>query len=290
MVKSETLILLDGFYASVYNLNCSFNSLPLQPPESCSSRFVDNFEGHFFTLDARWSSPRCSDRQIRIVDDCQPSVTVNSLEGSSASDDVHNWGDSEQVCMNVIREFLEEQALPDSSPVIGCQTGKNVPSEEEKVLVRCMLADALAYQGEPSSSSPPDTKMPDTLIFNTARDDIDNPPVGRGTVSPIQARPVQVFECMSSCEGAIKLQNPTPLSRLSTWLNDVSRSPRSKRLKDHSVHPHPYAQDVTRRLPATHRQAAPADPEALTATAFTPGKRSSSARVHRVNVIRRVKK
>lgn len=289
MVESETLILLDGFYASVYNLNCSFNSLPLQPPESCSSPFVDNVEGHFFTLGARWSSPRWGDRQIRILHDCQPSVTVNSLEGSSASDDVHNWGDSEQVCMNVIREFLQEQTLPDSLPVIGCQTGKNVPSEEEKVLVRHMLADALAYQCEPSSSSPSDTKMPDTLIFNTACDDIDNPLVGKEPVNPIQARSVQVIARMSPCEEAIKSPNPTPLSRLSTWLNDVSRPPGPKRLKDHSVHPHPYAQAVTRRLPATHRRTAPADPEALTATAFTPGKRSSSARVHGTNVIRRVK-
>ena len=280
MVEGETLILLDGFYASVYNLNCSFNSRLLQSPESFSSRFVDNVDGHFFTLDARWSSPRWGDRQVRILHDCQPSVTVHSLEGSSVSDDVRNCGDSEQGCMNVIREFLEEQALPDSPPVIGCQTGKNVPSEEERVLVSRMLADALAYQGEPSS--PP--KMPDTLILNTACADIDNPLVGRETVNPIQARPVQVFECMLPREGVIKSENPTPLSRLSTWLNDVSRPPRPKRLKDHSVHPHPY---VTGRLSATHRRASPA--EALTATAFTPGKRSSSARVHCANVIRRVK-
>ena len=289
MVKCETLILYDGFYVSVFNLSCSFNSLPSQPPESCSSRFVDNFDEHFFTLDARWSSPRWGDRQVRILHDCQPSVTVNGLGGSSASDDVHNWGDSKQVCMSVVRELLEEQALPDSPPVIGCQTAENAPSEEEKVLVRRMLADALAYQCEPSSSSPPDTKMPDTLIFNTACDDIDNPLVGKGTVNPIQAQPVQVFERMSPCQEAIKSPNPTPLSRLSTWLNDVSRPPGSKRLKDHSVRPHPYAQAVTRRLPATHRRTAPADPEALTATAFTPGKRSSSARVHGANVFRRVK-
>ena len=289
MVKSENLVLLEGIYAPVYNLSCSFNSLPSQPPESCSPRFVDNVEGHFFTLEARWSSPRWGDRQIRVLHDRQPSVTVNSLEGSSASDDVHNWGDSDQVCKDVIQEFLEEQALPDSPPVIGCQTGKNVPSEEEKVLVRHMLADALAYQCEPSSSSPPDTKMPDTLIFNTACDDIDNPLEGRGTVNPTQARPVQVFEHMLPCEGAIKSPNPTPLSRLSTWLNDVSRPPGLKRLRDHSVHPHPYAQAVTVRFPATHRRAAPADPEAWTATAFTPGKQSSSARVHRANVTRRVK-
>ncbi len=280
MVKSENLVLLDGIYAPVYNLSCSFNSPPLQSPESCSSRFVDNVEGHFFTLDARWSSPRWGDRQVRILHDCQPSVTGNNLEGSSVSDDVHNCGDSEQGCMNVIREFLKEQALPDSPPVISCQTVKSVPSEEERVLVSRMLADALAYQGEPTS--PP--KMPDTLILNTACADIDNPLVGRGTVNSIQARPVQVFECMLPREGVIKSENPTPLSRLSTWLNDVSRPPRPKRLKDHSVHPHPY---VTGRLSATHRRAPLA--EALTATAFTPGKRSSSARVHRANVIRRVK-
>ena len=182
--------------------------------------------------------------------------------------------------MDVIREFLEEQVLPGSPPVIGCQTGKVIPSEEEKLLVRNMLTDALAYKCEPLSSSPPETKMPDTLIVNTACDNIDNPLVG--TVSPDQ-----IFEYMSPREEAIKSQNPTPLSRLSTWLNSVSRPRRPKRLKDHSAHPHPYAQAVTGRLPATHRRAAPAG--AVTATAFTPGKRSSSAQVHRVNVIRRVK-
>ena len=270
----------------MYNLNYRIDSLPSQPPESCSSRFVDDFEGHFVNLNAGWSSPRGDDRKVRILHDCQPSVTGNALDASSANNDVHNWGDSEQVCMDVIREFLKEQVLPGSAPVIGCQTGKMVPSEEEKALVRHMLTDALAYQCEPSSSSPPDTKMPDTLIFNTARDDIDNPPL---TVNPIQARPVQVFDCMSPCEGAIKAQKSTPLSRLSTWLDDVSRPRRPKRLKDHSVHPHRHAQAVTGRLPATHRRASPTDPGAVSATAYTPSKRSGSARVHRVNVIRHVR-
>lgn len=239
------------------NFTCHLDSLASRSPGGASPEFTGTVEELLSSLDTCWDSPRGDARQVRILDDCQPSVAGAGL---AASNGFHGWVDPAQSSDVVIQEFFAEQAPPTSPVVSTCRTDKFLPSDEENMLVRRMLVDALVCHNKPLSSTSADKKIPDSLVSNTVRDGIDNRQVGIPTVrpvNPIHTQPGQVNECMPRHEVAVKSRKKSPLATLSTWLNSLSRPQRAvqpKRLKGHSVRSHPYAPVIKEGLCTSHRR------------------------------------
>ena len=239
------------------NFTCHLDSLASRSPGGASPEFIGTVEELLSSLETDWNPSQWDARQVRILDDCQPSVAGAGL---AASNGFHGWVDSAQSSDVVIQEFFAEQA-PSTSPVVNaCRTDKILPSVEEKILVRRMLVDALVCHNKPLSSTSADKKIPDSLVSDTVRDGIDNYQVDMPTVqpvNPIHAQPGQVNGCMPRHEVAVKSRKKSPLATLSTWLNGLSRPQRAaqpKRLKGHSVRSHPYTPVIKEDLCTSHRR------------------------------------
>ena len=231
--------------AAVNNLTCYIDPLLSSSPESPSQEFVGSLEELLSSLNGNWSPPGGNTRRVCIVDDRRSSADVACPDWSFFT--VGSDGSVESVPLCV--ETQNFGGVGQISPTMSVGTVKALPTDEEKILVKQMLADALASQGQPSL--PPDKKMPDTPVANSPAsvstdNDSGNDSMDMSAALPVA--PIQVTGQMLQCEEVVSTQKPSPLATLSTWLNSVSKprlAVKPKRLKQHSVRPHPYAQAKT---------------------------------------------
>ena len=227
--------------AAVNNLTYSIDPPHSSSPESPSQEFVGSLGGLLSSLNGEWSPPGGNTRQVCIVDDRRSAAGVVCPDWSFFTVDSDGSVESVPLCV----ETQNFGGVAQMSPTMSVGTVGVLPSDEEKRLVKQMLADALACQGSP------DKKMPDTPVANSPAsvstgNDSGNDSMDVSAALPVA--PIKVTEQMLQCEEVVSTQKPSPLATLSTWLNNVSK-PRlvvkPKRLKQHSVRLHPYAQAKT---------------------------------------------
>ena len=221
------------------NLTSYIDPLRPLPPESPAPEFAGNFGEPLSSLNVDWTPPGGNARQVCIVEDCLSSV-ADACPGWSFLT-VGSDGSVESVLL--CEEVQNFCGAGETTSV--AETVNALPSDEEKRLVKQMLADALAGQGQ--SLLPEDKKMPETPVASSpASVSADNHPMDESMALPVD--PSQVTEHMPQPKEVVHTQKSSPLATLSTWLNNVSKprlAVKPKRLKQHSVRPHPYPQAKT---------------------------------------------
>ena len=223
------------------NLTSYIDPLRSSLPESPSPEFAGNLGEPLSSLNGDWTPPGGNTRQVCIVEDCRSSVAVACPNWSFLTVGTDGSVESVLLCEEV-QNFC---GAGETTSVVDCGTVNALPSDEEKRLVKQMLADALACQGQ--SLLPEDKKMPDTPVASSpASVSTGNHPMDESMALPVD--PSQVTEHMPQPKEVVHTQKSSPLATLSTWLNNVSKprlAVKPKRLNQHSVRPHPYPQAKT---------------------------------------------
>ena len=221
------------------NLTIYTDPLRSLSPESPVPEFAGNLGEPLSS--GEWTPPGGNTRQVCIVEDCRSSVADACPNWSFLT--VGSDGSVESVLL--CEEVQNFCGAGETTSVIDCGTVNALPSEEEKRLVKQMLADALACQGQ--SLLPEDKKMPATPVASSpASVTTGIHPMDESMALPVD--PSQVTEHMPQPKEVVHTQKSSPLATLSTWLNNVSKprlAVKPKRLKQHSVRPHPYPQAKT---------------------------------------------
>ena len=212
-------------------------------PESPSPAFVGSLEELLSSLNGDWSPPGGDARQVSIVDDCRSSVAFICPDEALVTFDPDGLLESVLLREEAQNICGAGQISPTTSAA-DFGTVKILPSDEEKLLVKQMLADALACQGQLLLPPCPDKKMADTPVASRP-DNVStgNHPMDMPMALPVN--PIQVTGHTPHREEVANTQNSSPLATLSTWLNSVSKprlAVKPKRLDKHSVRSHPYAQ------------------------------------------------
>ena len=256
-------------------------------PESLSPEFVGGLDELLSSLNEDWSPPGGDTWQVSIVDDCRSLVAAACPDGSFLTIDPDGLVKLVPLCEEAQNFCGAEQILPITS-VADCGTVKTLPSDDEKLLVKQMLADALAFQSQPLLPPCPDKKMPDTPVASVST---GNHPMDVSTALPVN--PIQVTEHMPHREEVVHTQNSLPLATLSTWLNSVSKprlAVKPKRTEERSVRPHPYALPRTDRVrhSKSSDMSAPVELAPAAADTVPPDKQSSVSPTQYVSVICRV--
>ena len=274
---------IKNYVCLVNNLTNYTDPLFLSLPDSPPPEFVDSLGDLFLSLNGDWSPPGGGVRQVSIVDVCQPltavvypDVSLDTIDPDDLAELVPAFGEA--------RNFSGAEQISSDTSAADCGTVKPLPSDEEKLLVKQMLADALAFQSQPSLPPCPDKKMPDTPVAGSpASVSTGNQPIDISPALPVH--PTQVTEHMPHREKVVDTRKSSALATLSSWLNSVSKprhAAKPERLK-HSVRPHPYAQARTDSvcLSKSSDTSAPAPVAA-------PGKQTRLSPAQYVSVICRV--